>query len=149
LASIGPLGVNTTASVTACAWAAVCTSFAIQSVAPDQWRLKVVSGSGQAVAPGAALAPVVVRVVDPGGHPIAGAPVDVHQILEPWSAPCPDTGRCPIAPVYSKASVTLVSSVDGTVTVTPLELAGQPVICNIAVATGTQGFISFALQRLP
>jgi hypothetical protein len=149
LASIGPLGVNTTASVTACAWAAVCTSVAIQSVAPDQWRLKVVSGSGQAVAPGAALVPVVVRVVDPGGHPIAGAPVDVHQVLEPWAPPCPDTGRCPIAPVSSKASVTLVSSVDGTVTVTPLELAGQPVICNIAVATGTQGFISFALQRLP
>jgi hypothetical protein len=146
---VGLLGINATASVTACGWAAVCAEFTVQSVAPDQWGLEVVSGSGQAVAAGATLAPVVLRVVDPGGHPVAGAPVDVHQVLEPRAASCPDTGRCPIAPVYSKASVTLVSSIDGTVTITPLDLAGQPVICNIAVATGTQGFVTLVLQRLP
>ena len=149
VASVGPVDANATASVTACAWSAVCANFSARGVAPDEWEFEIVSGSGQSVAAGIALAPVVLRVVDSAGHAIAGAPVDVHQTLEPWADPCPATGRCPIALVYSKTTATLVSAIDGTVTVMPLDLAGQSVITNIAVAAGTRGFISLELQRLP
>ena len=148
-ASTGPLAAGATVSATACAWATVCTGFDVQSVAPDQWTLEIVTGAGQSVAAGVTLAPVVLRVVDPAGHFIAGAPVEIRQTVEPWTSPCPDQGRCPISPVYSSSTATLTSGVDGTVIVAPLDLAGQPVITHIAAMTGTQGFVALALQRQP
>jgi hypothetical protein len=149
VARIGPLTASATATITACAWTAVCADFSAQGVSPDEWAIQVISDSGQSVAGGIALGPLVLRVVDSAGHPVVGAPIEVHQTLEPWSGPCPDIGRCPIAPVYNKASSTLVSAMDGTVTLAPLDLARQPIICNIVAASGTQGFISMVLQRLP
>ncbi|MBS1801145.1 MAG: hypothetical protein JSS95_15130 [Acidobacteria bacterium] len=149
VAGVGPLGATATASITACAWSSVCAGFSAHGVAPDQWGLQVVSGSGQSVAAGNALAPIVFRVVDPVGHPVAGAPVDIHQTLEPWFDPCSNTGRCPVAPVYGRSSTTLISAIDGTVTVIPLDVAGQPVVSNIVAASGTQGFASLAVERLP
>jgi hypothetical protein len=149
IASIGPLNANGTASITACAWATVCAGFSAQGVAPDHWGIEIVSGSGQSVVAGTALSPIVLRVVDPMGHPIAGALVEVHQTLEPWSDPCPNIGRCPIAPIYGKTDSTLVSAIDGTVTIMPLDLANEALISNIVVVSGTQGFVSLVLQRLP
>jgi hypothetical protein len=148
-ASTGPLAVGATASATACAWATVCAGFEAHGVASDQWTLEIVSGAGQSVAAGATLAPGVLRVVDLAGHTIAGAPVQIRQTVEPWTLPCPAQGRCPIAPIYSSSTSTLTSGLDGTVSVTPLDLAGQPVISHIAAITGTQGFVTLALQRQP
>ena len=85
----------------------------------------------------------------PVGHPIAGAPVIVRQALEPWTTPCPDPGRCPISPVYNASTTTLTSTVDGTVTITPLDLPNQPEVTHLTATTGTQGFLSLTLQKHP
>lgn len=149
VSGIGPLSANATASISACAWTSICASFIAQGVAPDQWGIEVIGGAGQSVAPGAALAPIVFRVVDSAGHPVAGASVYIHQTVEPWAGPCPATGRCPAAPVYGGSSTTSISAIDGTVSATPMDLAGQPVIANIVAASGTQGFVSLTVARHP
>ena len=41
------------------------------------------------------------------------------------------------------------SALDGTVTITPLELPAQPEVTNLAASTGTQGFLSLTLQKQP
>lgn len=148
-ALVGPLAPGVTATATACVWAAICAGFAVVGVEPDRWSLEVVSGGGQSVASGTSLGPVELRVVDQQGHPVAGATVDIHQTLEPWMAPCSELGHCPVSPVYRSSTVTLTSGVDGDVTVVPLDLAGEPVICRIAAATGTNGFLPLTLERRP
>ena len=147
VAIAGPLAAGATISATACAWTTVCTDFEVHGADPDQWTLGIVSGAGQSVAAGTTLAPVVLRVVDLAGHTIVGAPVEIRQTVEPWTFPCPEQGRCPIAPVYNSSASTLISGIDGTITVTPLDLAGQPIISHIAAITGSQGFVTLSLQR--
>lgn len=145
----GPLAPGTQATASACAWTSICTSLAVQGVDPSQWRLFLISGAGQSISSTATFAPVVFQVTDPTAHPIAGATVEIHQTLDAWQPPCPDSGRCPIAPVYSSATTTAISDTNGTLTITPLELPGVATTTNIAAATGTQGFISLTLQKQP
>ena len=148
-ASVGPLASGTQATASACAWASICSNFAIQGVDPSQWRLAIVSGAGQSISSTGTLTPVVLQVTDLAAHPIAGALVQIHQTIDAWQPPCPDRGRCPIAPVYGGSTVTATSDINGMLTVTPLELPGVATITNIAAATGTEGFVSLTLQKQP
>ena len=145
----GPLAPSAQATASACAWISVCTSLAIQGVDPSQWRLAVISGAGQSIYSTGTFSPVVLQVTDPFNHPIAGASVQIYQTIDAWQPPCPDSGRCPIAPVYGAATVTATSDTNGMLTLTPLELPGVATTTNIAAATGTQGFVSLTLQKRP
>jgi hypothetical protein len=145
----GPLLAGQTATASACAWTSVCSSLLAHGVGPGEWALEPVSGAAQQVVAGATLQPVTLCVVDPQGHPIAGAQVNVYQALEPWQPPCEGFGRCPISPVYAVSSLSLASAIDGTVTIAPLDLPGEAVDSRIAAASGTGGFISLSLVRQP
>lgn len=145
----GPLASGTTGKIGACAWKSICTAFSVVGVDPSQWQLQIVSGGAQSLEAADTFAPAVLRVTDAASHPVAGAVVQIDQTLGPWGPPCPDHGRCPIAPVYGSSASTVTSDVDGLVTVTPLEVQGQAEVTNIAAASGTQGFISFTVQKQP
>lgn len=151
-ATTGPLAAHTQATGEACAWSTLCAPLTVHGVANSRLRLHAVSGTQQDLSAPTAFAPVILKVTDIAGHPVAGAEVTLHQTVEPWLPPCPDAGRCPIPPVYATSTTTLVSGLDGTVTFSPLELpgrSGQPGVTNIVAATGTQGFLSFVLEREP
>ncbi len=145
----GPLASGITATIGACAWTSICTAFSVVGVDPSQWQLQIVSGGTQSLRSADTFGPVVLRVTDAASHPVAGAVVQIEQTLEPWGPPCPDHGRCPVAPVYGSLASTLTSDMNGLVTVTPLEAQGQAEVTNIAVATGTEGFVSFTVQKEP
>jgi hypothetical protein len=149
VATIGPLTPGSQAAASACAWTTICTTFTAIGVDPAEWRLEVVSGAGQSLHAADTFAPVVLRVTDIAAHPIAGATVEIHQTIEPWTMPCPDSGRCPIAPVYNSSLNSVITDADGLITVILLEAAGAAEITNLAAATGTQGFLSLALQKQP
>jgi len=148
-AEIGPLDAETVVSSMVCAWSSVCSAITVSAVGDDRWRLQPVSGAVQSVSSGTPFGLVTVRVVDDQGHAIAGAPVSIYQTLEPYSAPCDPLGRCPVAPVYLTSASDSVSALDGTITFMPLDVAGQPVVTRIAVASGKQGFSSLTLVRVP
>ena len=145
----GPLAAGAQASAQACAWTTVCANFTAVSVDPSAWRLVVVSGAGQSVSASATFAPVVLRVTDGGGNPVAGAPVAVHQTVDAAEMPCPTRGPCPIAPVLAASNVAAISDADGLVSVTPMQISGVGELTNVAVATGTQGFVSLSLEQQP
>lgn len=145
----GPLAAGVQATGQACAWTAVCINFAAVGVDPAAWRLVVMSGAGQSVASSAAFAPVVVMVTDLSGDPVAGAPVVVHQTVAAAEMPCPTRGPCPIAPVLAASTTAGVSDANGLVSVTPMQLVDVGEVTNIAVAAGTQGFVSLSLQQGP
>jgi hypothetical protein len=148
-ATVGPLAAGGQATASACAWTNVCATFAAKGVDPADWRIEIVSGAGQSVGYDDALAPMVLRVTDTTGDPVAGAIVEIHQTLDAWQGPCSDRGRCPVPPGESAQISSDVSDIDGLVTVPPLQVAGIAEITNIVVATGTQGFVSLSLQKEP
>ena len=148
-ASVGPLGAGESATASACAWTAICTTFAAQGVDPADWRIEVVSGAGQSVGAEDVLAPVVLRVTDTAGDAVAGALVEIHQTIDAWQGPCPDRGRCPVPPDESAQVSSATSDASGLVTITPLQVAGAAEVTNFVAATGTQGFVSLALQKHP
>jgi hypothetical protein len=45
--------------------------------------------------------------------------------------------------------LSITSDANGKITVTPQQVAGVAGVTNIAAATGTQGFVSLALQEQP
>jgi hypothetical protein len=153
-ATAGPLAAAATATSQACAWGGsagpqMCASFSSIGIGPADWRLIVVGGAGQAIGLNAVFAPVVVEVTDTAGHPVAGAPVTIHQTVDSAAMPCPATGRCPVAPVLSAAQSSAVSDANGLVTINPLQVPGTEETTNVAVAAGTQGFLSLAIAQGP
>jgi hypothetical protein len=88
-------------------------------------------------------------VTDTSGDPVAGAPVAIHQTVDAAEMPCPVRGPCPIAPVLAGSQAAAVSDQEGMVSVTPMQVAGVAEITNLAVAAGTQGFISLSLSQGP
>ncbi len=146
--TVGPLAAGATASAAACAWSTVCAPFSATAIALASLSATIVSGGSQTVSGGAALAPMVIDVSDGAGHPVAGAPVSVYQTVTAWTV-CPDRGRCPAAAVLASNADALVSGMDGTVTITPLAITGQATETEIAVAVGTQGFVSAVLTAKP
>ena len=149
LATVGPLTAGAQATISACAWSAVCATFTAHGVDAADLRIAVVSGAGQSVPPNRTLAPIVLRVIDTANHPVAGAAVAIHQTVDAQQMPCPDRGRCPIPPTVGASVSTLTSDADGLVTVTPMQIPGVAETTNIAAATGTQGFLSLAIQKQP
>lgn len=148
-ATTGPLAAGVQVTAGACAWSSICTDFTAIGVDPSQWQLVVVSGEGQSIAATGTLAPVVLRVTDAAGHPVAGALVEIHQTLDAWQPPCPDHGRCPVPAIYGTSATTAISNADGLITVAPMQLSGVAGVTNIAAAAGPHGFVSLALQEQP
>jgi hypothetical protein len=148
-ATVRPLAAGGQAMGSACAWTTVCATFVAQGVDSADWRIEIVSGAGQSVDANDVLAPVVLRVTDAEGHPVAGAVVVVHQTMDAWQGPCPVRGRCPVPPNVGTQETSLTSGSEGTISILPMQIPGAAEITNIAAATGSQGFISLSLQKQP
>lgn len=145
----GPLAAGAQVSGQACAWTSVCAKFAALGVDPSAWRVVAVSGAGQAVALSGTFVPVMLMVTDGNGHPVAGAPVAVHQTVDAAQMACPPRGSCPIAPVLAASSGSAISDANGLVSVVPMQLPGVAEVTNVAVVAGTQGFVALALAQGP
>jgi hypothetical protein len=148
-ATVGPLAAGAEATGEACAWTNLCASFAAVGVDPSLWRLAVVGGAGQSVPLAGSFAPLVLMVTDANGDPVAGAPVAIYQTVDAAEMPCPSRGRCPVAPMLGSSDTTAVSDANGLVSVAPMQVAGVAEVTNVAVATGTQGFVSLAVDQGP
>ena len=88
-------------------------------------------------------------MTDAAAHPVAGAVVEVHQTVDAQQMACPDRGRCPVPPTVDASVSSVTSGDDGLITITPIQIPGVAETTNIAAATGTQGFLSLALQKQP
>lgn len=137
------------ATVKGCVWSTVCATWTVTAVDSSQWRVAVASGAAQSVSAGTSLAPVTLGVMDTAGHALQGAAVTIYQTADGWEGTCPVPGRCASSPVLGSAQSSAVSDVNGSVTVTPLEVPGLPQIVNIAAVTGTQGFVTVSLPVTP
>ena len=152
--TVGPLAVNATVNVNACLTGGIpggsgCASFVVGSVHPQLAGLLAVSGTDQVLSVTDAPAPVVLRVVDAAGHPMAGGVVSVYQVLKEWAPPCPAAGRCPAAPVLATTSLQATSGSDGLVVFAPLSMQGTPTRLEVLAVTGNSGTLGFEIEQHP
>ncbi len=147
--TVGPLAAGAQAVFSGCAWTGVCADFNVQGVDVADLRVAVVSGAGQMISAAGTFSPVVLMVTDTASHPVAGAVVEIYQTVDAWQPACPDRGRCPIAPVLTSSRLSATSDASGLLTVMPEQLAGVAGSTNMAVAAGTQGFLSLSFETQP
>ena len=147
-ASAGPLAAGSSATATVCG-RSICEAFTATGVSSQNLAVSIVSGGGQVTQGGASLKPVTIVVTDSSGHPIASAPVTVSQTVTALNQPCPTHGRCPAAPILNSQVNTIVSSLDGTVTITPLSVPGVATQTELAISSGTQGFATAVVSSNP
>lgn len=95
--------------------ASQCVTFTGFGARPEYAALEAVSGTSQSLSVTAALAQIVLRVLDTDGNPMAGATVALYHALHAWTPPC--------APLGTTAG-TANSVVDGKVTFAPDSLPG-------------------------
>src|SRR6185312_5167932 len=107
-----------------CAWnagpdpnlPALCAAFTAIAVDPSALRIAILSGANQTVTAPIAFAPVVLRITDTAGHPVAGASVNLYQTVDALEQPCPAHGRCPIPPVLASSAASAISDTNGLLT---------------------------------
>ncbi len=148
-ASAGPLAANVSSTAMVCGRDSICQNFTATGVSSHTLAVQIVSGGAQSVQGGASFQPVTIIVTDPTGHPVASAPVTVSQTVTALNQACPTHGRCPAAPVLSSQINTIISSPDGTVTITPLFVSGVPTQTELAISSGTQGFATAVVSSNP
>jgi hypothetical protein len=145
----GPLGGGATAGGQACAWTNICGQFEAIGVGASSQSITIVSGGGQQVSGGTALLPIVARVTDPSGHPVAGAAVTVGQKVYAYAGPCPAFGRCPAEPLLTSGSSTLTTDFSGQISVVPLSIAARATATALEFSVGTQGFATAEAVTTP
>ena len=148
-ASAGPIAAGASSTATVCGRASICQNFTATGVSSNNLAVQIVSGGTQVAQSGASLQPVTIVITDSAGHPVASAPVIVSQTLTALNQACPTHGRCPAAPVLNSEINTIISSLDGTVTIIPLSVSGLPTQTELAISSGTQGFATAVVSSNP
>ena len=87
--TVGPLAEGQTATINACLnGTSQCVAYTAFGSRPEYAILQPVSGTTQALAPSATPAPIVLRLLDMDGNPMAGGTVALYQALYAWTPPC-------------------------------------------------------------
>lgn len=148
--TVGSLAEGQTATSNAClSGGSTCVVFSAFGARPEFASLIAVSGASQNMPVGATPAPVTLRVLDMNGHPMAGGTVTVNQSLYTWTPPCPVHGRCAQAQLLATQTTTVISALDGSITVTPLTLPGIATSLVGLAATGNAGSLTFTVEQHP
>ncbi len=148
--TVGPLAEGQLAGISACVTGtSQCATFTVLGSRPEYATLSPVSGTEQSLAAGATPAPIVLRVLDMDGNPMAAGAVTLNEALYAWAPVCPPTGRCAQIELLSRKSVSATSALDGTVSFTPLNIAGVSTRLVGVATTGDFSAVPIAIEQLP
>lgn len=148
--TVGPLAEGQSVSSNACLnGGPTCVAFGAFGARPEFAGLEAVSGTNQSLPVGSSGAPVVMRVLDMDGNPMAGGTVAVYQSLYAWTPPCPPHGRCAQAQLLTSQTTTAISALDGSVVVTPLSMPGVATKLLGLAATGNSASLAFNVEEHP
>ncbi|MBV8629798.1 MAG: IPT/TIG domain-containing protein [Silvibacterium sp.] len=146
----GPLNAGDVIPVNAClSGGGSCAQFNVIAVHTQTAQLVAESGTSQMVAASASLAPVLLKVTDAIGHPMAGVVVMFYEVLDAWTRRCPLHGACPPAQVLEQQSVQAISAAGGTVALIPLSMPGKASRLFVTAVTGASAVLTFELDKHP
>jgi hypothetical protein len=146
----GPIAEGQSAISNACiSGTQTCAAFTVFASRPEFATLAAVSGVNQTISSSSTPAPVILRVLDRNGNPMAGGTVTIHQTLRSFPPPCPREGRCAQPFVLATQTTSLASALDGTVTIAPLTMPGLATSLIGIATTGNTGSLSFLIEQHP
>ena len=148
--TVGALAEGETATTNACiSETTTCAVFEAFGSRPEYATFAAMAGVNQSMAVGSTPSAVTARVLDTNGNPMAGATVTVNQALYAWAPACPSHGRCAQAQLLAAQATTVVSGLDGSITITPLTLPGIPTNLQGIATTGNAGSLTFTIEQHP
>ena len=146
--TVGPLAEGQLTGISAClTGTSQCATFKALGSRPEYATLVAVSGTQQSLPAGATPAPIVLRVLDMDGKPMAAGTVTLNEALFAWAPPCPPTGRCAQIQLLARKTVTAISALDGTVSFTPLTLAGVGTRLLGVATTGNTSAVPISIEQ--
>ena len=147
---VGPLAEGQLETAKACLGrSSQCVTFSALGARPEYAAVEAVSGTRQNLPAPAAPAPIVLRVLDMDGNSMAAAPVTLYQSLYAWAPPCPPRGRCAHGVLLARQTTRAISRMDGTVTFTPLTLAGTATNLVGLAVTGIASGVPVFIEQYP
>jgi hypothetical protein len=148
--TVGPLTAGQLATIHACLnGTSQCVIFSAIGARPQIAALEAVSGTAQSVADQAAPAPIVLRLLDTDGNPMAAGAVSLYQALYAWALPCGSHSACPPSKLLAAQTATASSGLDGTVTFTAARLPGVATDLVGVAASGDTSTINIAIEQHP
>lgn len=146
--TVGPLAEGQLVNISACVTGtSQCATFTALGSRPEYATLAPVSGTVQSLPAGGTPAPIVLRVLDMDGNPMAAGTVTLNEALYAWAPACPPFGRCAQVELLSKKTVTATSALDGTVAFTPLSIAGASTRLVGVATTGNSSAVPIAIEE--
>jgi hypothetical protein len=148
--TVGPLAEGQTATISACLnGTSQCVTYKAFGARPEYAILQAFSGNAQTLAVSAIPAPLVLRLLDMNGNPMAGGPVTLYQALYAWSPPCSPHAVCLPGTLLTAQISSAISAIDGTVTFSPAILPGIPADLIGLAASGNTATIPVSIERHP
>lgn len=145
----GPFAASVSTSSQACLVGTTsCAVFTVIPVDLQTAALAPWSGTVQWIAAGQSFAPLVLKVTDAFGNPLAGAAVTFYETLEGWTELCTTQAPCPPAPILAQQTATATSGINGQVTLTPLSTNGLAARLEVLAVAG-QATLSLELDAMP
>jgi hypothetical protein len=147
--ALGPWATGTSFTLTACTPnTASCVAIPVYTVHPETEILSAASGTNQELVPGQPPAPVVMRLLAPGGQPIVAGTVTFNGVIRAWIPPCSSIGPCPPGRLLSTFSQSGTSAGDGSVSFTPGLTQIPERLTGLAIA-GSSSTVPFAIDVHP
>jgi hypothetical protein len=148
--TVGPLTEGQTVTAKAClSGTSSCVTFTAFGARPEYAGLQAVSGTAQSLSDKSTASPIVLRVLDMDGNPMAGATVTLYQALYAWAPPCTGRGRCAASVLLSSANSAATSALDGSVSFTPASLSGVATKLTALAVTGNTASVKIAIEQHP
>jgi hypothetical protein len=148
--TVGPLAEGQLVSVSACLNGTTeCVTFSALGARAEYAVLEAVSATVQSLSDEGTPAPIVLRLLDMNGNPMAAGTVTLYQALYAWAAPCSARSVCPPSTLLATQTATATSALDGTVTFTPATLPGVATSLIGLAASGDTSSLNIAIEQHP
>ncbi|MDR3751265.1 MAG: IPT/TIG domain-containing protein [Terracidiphilus sp.] len=145
---VGPLAEGQAATINACLnGTSQCVAFTAIGARPEYALLQPVSGVTQSLSLSATPAPIVLRVYDMNGNPMAGGSVALSQALYAWTPPCAAHTVCAPGNLLATQTAAATSALDGSVAFTPAAIPGVATKLVALAATGNSATLNIAIEQ--
>lgn len=146
--TVGPLAPGQTASLNACVnGTSQCVTFTAFGARTQYAWLQPISGTTQTLAPGTAPSPIVLRLLDMNGNPMAAGTASIYQALFAWTPPCSPHTVCKPSVLLATQTATATADLAGIITFTPATLPGVATSLTGLAATGNTATVPISIQQ--
>jgi hypothetical protein len=148
--TVGPLAEGQLATINACVnGTSSCTAFSVIGARPEYATVIAVSGTSQTLSVSGTPSQVVLRVLDMDGNPMANGTVSFYQALYAWTPPCDAHTVCAQGVLLATQTATATTAIDGSVTFTPVSMAGVATKLVGIAATGNTSTVGVSIEQEP